>query len=63
MMLDQDTEAFRPSLTSKDSFSEIEETLIERDPLYRQAMDFWVETDDRRVDEICEIIVQNLLNL
>ena len=60
MLLDQDTAAFRPSLTSKDSFSEIEETLKQRNPLYSQAMDFWVQTDNRRIDEICEIIVQNL---
>ena len=63
MMLDQDTEAFRPSLTSKNSFSEIEETLLERDPLYRQAMDFCVETDDRCVDEICDAIVRQLKEL
>jgi len=63
MMLDQDTEAFRPSLTSKNSFSEIEETLLERDLLYRQAMDFCVETDDRRIDEICETIVRQLMEL
>jgi shikimate kinase len=60
MLLDQNTAAFRPSLTSKDSFSEIEETLIERDLLYRQAMDFCVQTDDRQVDEICEMIMQKL---
>ncbi len=60
MMRDLATEAFRPSLTSKDSISEIEETLKQRNPLYRQVMDFWVQTDDRRVDEICEIIVQKL---
>ena len=35
MLLDQDTADFRPSLKSKDSFSEIKETLLERDPLYR----------------------------
>ena len=61
MMLDQDTKAFRPSLTSKDSFSEIEETLIERDPFYKQAMDFGVDTDGRQVDEICDEIVQQLV--
>ena len=60
MMLDQDTETFRPSLTSKDSFCEIEEMLLERDPLYRQAMDYCVETDGRSVDEICEIIMKKL---
>lgn len=61
MMLDQDTEAFRPSLTSKDSFSEIEETLIERGPFYKQAMDFGVDTDGRQVDEICDTIVRQLV--
>jgi len=60
MMLDQNTEAFRPSLTTKDSLSEIEETLNERNPLYRQSMDFCVETDDRRVDGVCDEIVQRL---
>ena len=60
MMLDRDTAAFRPSLTSKDSFSEIAETLLEREPLYRQAMDFCVRTDGRKIDEICDEIVQQL---
>lgn len=63
MMRDQDTEAFRPSLTAQNSFSEIEETLLERNPFYRQAMDFCVETDARRVDEICEKIVRQLMEL
>ena len=60
MTQDTDTEAFRPALTAKDSIAEIEETLLEREPYYRQAMDFSVDTDDRQVEEICEIIVQNL---
>ena len=47
-------------MTSKNNFSEIEETLNERNPLYRQAMDFYVETDDRRIDGICDEIVQQL---
>ena len=60
MMGDQNTSAFRPSLTARDSLSEIKETMIEREPLYRQAMDFCVQTDDRRIDEICGIIMQKL---
>ena len=60
MTQDTDTEAFRPALTAKDSIAEIEETLLEREPYYRQAMDFSVDTDDRQIEEICEIIVQNL---
>ena len=60
MMMDQKTEAFRPSLTTKDNLSEIEETLNERNPLYRRAMDFYVETDDRSVDGVCNEIARQL---
>jgi shikimate kinase len=63
MMLDQDTEAFRPSLTSRNSISEIEEMLIEREPFYKQAMDFWVETDNMGLDAIVASIVENLSKL
>jgi len=60
MMQDQDTEVFRPSLTAKDSFSEIEETLTERNPIYNSAMDFDVQTDGRRIDEISDTILRQL---
>jgi len=60
MMQDTDSEAFRPALTSKDSVIEIEETLIERDPFYRRAMDFQVKTDDQPVDKICDQIIRQL---
>jgi shikimate kinase len=63
MMQDSDTEAFRPALTSKNSVIEIEETLVERDPFYRHAMDFLVDTDDRRIDEICDAIIAQLIKL
>jgi shikimate kinase len=63
MMGDQDTAAFRPSLTARDSLSEIKETMIEREPLYRQAMDFCVRTDERKIDEISDEIVQQLIKL
>ena len=57
MMQDQASEALRPALTSTDSISEIEETLAEREPLYKHAMDFAVDTDHRGVDEICDVII------
>jgi len=60
MKQDQASEGLRPALTSKDSMSEIEETLSEREPLYRQAMDFAVDTDHRGVDKICDVIIGNL---
>jgi len=60
MRQDRDTRDFRPALTSKDSIAEIEETLLEREPHYRQAMDFLVDTDGRRIDELCDVIIQQL---
>jgi shikimate kinase len=60
MLLDQDLAAFRPALTSKDSFSEIEETLVKREPLYQGAMDFAVDTDYCKVDQICDAIIGKL---
>ena len=63
MMLDQGTEAFRPSLSSKDSFSEIEETLIERYPFYKRAMDFFVDTDNVGLDAIVDSTLENLKRL
>jgi shikimate kinase len=63
MTRDRDTEAFRPALTFKDSFSEIEETLIERYPFYKQAMDFFVDTDNVGLDAIVDSILENLKRL
>ena len=60
MVQDQASQGFRPALTSKDSISEIEETLAEREPLYRQAMNFAVDTDHRGIDDICDVIIGNL---
>ena len=59
MVQDQDSVALRPALTSTDSISEIEETLAERAPIYKHAMDLAVDTDDRRVDEICDVIINS----
>ena len=59
-MLDTSTEEFRPALSSKDSFSEIEDTLAERELFYTNAMDFHVETDNREINAVCDIIVRQL---
>ena len=60
MMIDTDTEAFRPALTSRDSVSEIEETLFEREPIYRRVMDFYVHTDSLSLDAIVDSISKAL---
>lgn len=60
MMQDTETKKFRPALTAKDSLDEIEETLVERESYYRRAMDFCVDTDNRRIDEVCDSIIGQL---
>jgi len=47
-------------LTSTDSISEIEETLAKQAPLYKQAMDLLVDTDNDRLDAIADLIIENL---
>ena len=60
ILQDQNTEELRPSLTSKGLVEEIEETLLDRKPLYESAMDFSVDTDNRSIDDICSEIMGKL---
>ncbi|MCD6271247.1 MAG: shikimate kinase [Deltaproteobacteria bacterium] len=57
---DETTADSRPSLTNRGLLEEIEDTLSERNPLYEDAMDFSVDTDEKQIKEICEIIVNGL---
>jgi shikimate kinase len=61
MMQDAGTKAFRPALTEKDSITEIEETLLERETYYKRATDFSVDTDNRQIEEVCEAVMRHLL--
>ena len=54
---DLGTGDFRPALTDKGIFDEIEETLLSRNPLYEKAMDFFIKTDSLSVDKICKMIM------
>ena len=60
ILQDRNTEELRPSLTSKGLVEEIEETLLDRKPLYESAMDFSVDTDNRSIDDICSKIMEKL---
>lgn len=60
MKRDQGSEGFRPALTSKDSYSEIEETLAARKPLYHRAKDFALDTAHHGIDQICDVIMGRL---
>ena len=57
---DEKTADSRPSLTNRGLLEEIEDTLSERNPLYEDAMDFSVDTDEKQIEEISEIIIFRL---
>ncbi len=48
----------RPGLTDMSPADEIRETLAEREPYYREAMDAAVDTDALSVEEVCEKIMK-----
>ena len=55
---DPTTAERRPPLTGQGVLEEIRELLGQREPLYRQCADWFVETDGRSPAEIAELIVQ-----
>lgn len=60
IVADESTKDSRPSLTAKGLLEEIEEILSVRNPLYENAMDFFVDTDELGIDDICSIIVKKI---
>ena len=60
---DRHTGDQRPSLTGKGLLEEIEDVLEERLPLYEDAMDLAVVTDDRNIQEISQRIWDRLAGL
>jgi shikimate kinase len=60
MRQDKDSPDFRPALTHNDSISEIEETLHSREAIYKDAMDFFVDTDEYDVRVVTDIIIEKL---
>lgn len=60
MLLDKNSESFRPALTEKGRIEEIEELLVKRNPYYESASDFLIHTDDVPVAEIAGQIIQKI---
>jgi shikimate kinase len=60
MAQDPTTAFSRPALTSGASSEEIEETLAQRDSIYKKAMNFTVDTDHKEIDTICTEIITRL---
>ena len=58
MEADLDADSQRPPLQGNDSFAEIEEVFAERLPLYDEAMNLQVETDNLSPEEVAESIVR-----
>lgn len=48
----------RPLLAGEDLAGKVERMLAERDPLYRQAADAWIDTNSRTAEELAKEIVQ-----
>jgi len=56
----KDKANIRPSLKGRDSLSEIEDVLRERNPIYKESADFSIDTDSLSIDEVSEIILKKL---
>ncbi|MCF8069724.1 MAG: shikimate kinase [Desulfobacterales bacterium] len=54
IMQDEKTGDLRPALTDKKLKDEIEETIAARKPFYEKAMDYLVNTDDKRISDVCD---------
>lgn len=60
MAQDEKTGDFRPSLTSMGLYEEIVEVLTERTPLYEQAKDVSIDTDDKDIQVIVDLIIHKV---
>lgn len=52
--------AARPALTPAGVLDEITHVLTEREPIYREAADLAIDTDDRSADQVVEAILADL---
>jgi len=55
---DHGTKDFRPALTEKGTFGEIDEILLTRNRFYEEAMDFYIDTDYLDIGGVCRDIIK-----
>jgi len=60
LLQDINTANFRPALTDKGLVAEIEDMLSKRNPCYKGASDFFIQTDGLPVTEITQTIMQKI---
>jgi shikimate kinase len=60
MFADITTTQRRPSLTAEEPLEEIEQLIARREPMYREAADFTIDTENRTPEELVAEILGNL---
>ncbi|MBU1713251.1 MAG: shikimate kinase, partial [Proteobacteria bacterium] len=55
---DHGTKDFRPALTVKGTFEEIDEILLARNHFYEETMDFYIDTDCLDISDVCRDIIK-----
>jgi shikimate kinase len=60
MLADKNSGHFRPALTDRGRIEEIEGMLLQRNPYYARAGDFFIQTDNMSVNEIAQKIIEKL---
>jgi shikimate kinase len=60
MLADKNSGHFRPALTERGRIEEIEGMLLQRNPYYKSASDFSIQTDDVSINEITQTIIEKL---
>jgi shikimate kinase len=55
--LDAATQAFRPSLTGADTLAEVDKVLAQREPLYRNAAHFVIDTTELSILEVVDRVM------
>ena len=57
---DTGTNEFRPALSVKGTFGEIDEILLARKCFYEEAMDFYIDTDYLDISDVCRDIMNRI---
>ncbi|MDQ1331714.1 MAG: shikimate kinase [Thermodesulfobacteriota bacterium] len=58
MEKDPGTKNFRPALTGKGTIGEIDDILQARNHIYEEAMDFYIDTDNLGISDLCRDIIK-----
>ena len=60
LLNDDNTKINRPSLSTAGTFEEVDKILAIREPVYKEASDFIIDTDNKTIPQICRNITECL---